>query len=169
MLRARTTFPALALLSLAGCGGKDTGTTAGPATEKFTATLNGSSAVPAVTSTSSGTVTFEATSDSVLTFSLSVANLTGVTQAHLHTAAAGANGATVAWLLPVNGSAPLVASVALNGTIAIGEISPSWIRTSPRLTLDSVKALMRSGRMYVDVHTAAFSAGELRGQVARAP
>jgi len=114
-------------------------------------------------------VTFEATSDSVLTFSLSVANLTGVTQAHLHTAAAGANGATVAWLLPVNGSAPLVASVALNGTIAIGEISPSWIRTSPRLTLDSVKALMRSGRMYVDVHTAAFSAGELRGQVARAP
>ena len=169
MFRSRTTLPALALLSLAGCGGAASGdATLGPADERFNATLAGSSVVPATASTSSGTITFEAR-DSVLKFSLSVANMGGITQAHLHAAAAGANGATLVWLLPVNGNAAQAPSVTLDGVISLGDISPAWIRGTPRLAMDSVKALMRAGRMYVDVHSSTFTNGELRGQVARTP
>lgn len=169
MLRSRSTLPALALLSLAGCGGSAGGDdTTGPAAERFTATLAGSSVVPATASTSSGTITFEAR-DSTLSYSLSVANMTGITQAHLHNAAAGANGATLVWLLPVNGNAAQVPSVTLDGVISIGDIAPGWVRGTPRLAMDSVKALMRAGRLYVDVHSSAFGGGEVRGQVARMP
>ena len=169
MLRSRSTLPALALLTLAGCGSTAAGDTTGPAAERFTATLAGTSVVPATASTNTGTVTFEATTDSTLSFSLSVANMSGITQAHLHSAAAGANGAILAWLLPVNGNAAQQPSVALDGVISIGDIAPAWIRGTPRLAMDSVKALMRAGRVYVDLHSSTFTNGELRGQVARMP
>jgi hypothetical protein len=170
MIRARTALPALALLTLAGCGGEGADTTAGPAPERFIATLTGTRTVPATTSTNTGTVTFESgLTDSVMTFSLSVANMAGITQAHLHNAAAGANGPILVWLLPVNGTAAQTPSVALNGTISLGSIEPAWVRGTPRLAMDSVKALMRAGRLYVDVHSSTFTAGEIRGQVQRAP
>ncbi len=170
MLRSRKTFPALALLTLAGCGTGGTGDdTTGPAAERFSAALAGSSVVPATVSTTTGTITFEAAGDSMINFSLSVTNMSGVTQAHLHNAAAGANGAVLAWLLPVNGNAAQTPSVALDGVISVGDISPTWIRGTPRLAMDSVKALMRAGRVYVDVHSSTFTNGELRGQIARMP
>lgn len=171
MLRSHTTLPALALLTLAGCGGANgPDSTAGPAPERFSASLGGSSVVPATSSTTTGSITLQsAPGDSVLAFSLSVANMSGITQAHLHNAAAGANGATIAWLLPVNGNAAQAPSVTLDGVIGVGDIVPSWVRGNPRLAMDSVKALLRAGRLYVDVHSSAFTAGEIRGQVARAP
>ncbi len=171
MIRARTALPALALLTLSACGGNDgADTAAGPAPERFTAVLNGASVVPATTSTSTGSIRFEsAPGDSVMSFSLSVANMGGITQAHLHNAAAGANGPTLAWLLPVNGNAAQQPSVTLNGEISLGTIEPAWIRSNPRLAMDSVKALLRAGRLYVDVHSSTSTAGEIRGQVQRAP
>lgn len=174
MLRSRTPLTALSIAALAGllagCGGSSgADTAAGPAAERFTASLSGSQVVPATTSTSTGSISFSAASDSTLTFSLSVANMSGITQAHLHNAAAGANGTTLVWLLPVNGTSAQAPSVTLDGVISLGEISPGWVRGTPRLAMDSVKALMRAGRLYVDVHSSTFTAGELRGQVARQP
>ncbi len=171
MSRSRTTLPVLALFALAGCGAKDgPETPAGPTAERFTAVLNGTGVVPATTSTVIGSVSFSAVpGDSILSYTVSVANMTGVTQAHLHNATAGANGAIVAWLLPVNGNAAQAPSVTLDGVISLGEIAPTWIRGAPRLAMDSVKALMRAGRLYVDVHSSTFTAGEIRGQVQRAP
>jgi predicted component of type VI protein secretion system len=134
--------------------------------ERFTATLTAASVVPATSATSSGSITVEVRDDSLLTFALTVNNMTGITQAHLHNAAAGANGPVLAWLLPVNGTAAQAPSVTLSGVVAIGDIAPTWIRGTPRLSMDSVKTLLRNGRLYVDVHTSAFTNGELRGQLA---
>jgi hypothetical protein len=170
MHRTHSTLKALALLTLAGCGSGGGGDdTTGPAPERFTATLAGSSVVPATTSAKTGSITFETVGDSMVNYSLSVASMSGITQAHLHNAASGANGAILAWLLPVNGNAAQAASVELDGVISIGDIAPAWIRGTPRLAMDSVKALMRAGRVYVDVHSSTFTNGELRGQVARQP
>jgi hypothetical protein len=157
------------LAALAGCGAKGDGGVTAPAGERFTATLSAGNVVPATTAASSGSITFEVTNDSLLTFSLTVTNMTGLTQAHIHTGAAGANGAILAWLLPVNGTAAQAPSVPLTGVIAVGDIAPTWIRVTPRISMDSVKALFRDGRAYVDVHTSAFANGEVRGQVGRAP
>lgn len=170
MTQMRAAFPAIALFALAGCGGSDgvTAPTRAPS-ERFSATLTGASVVPANASVNTGSITFETASDSTLAFSLSVSNMDGITQAHLHTAAAGANGATLVWLLPVNGTSAQPASVELSGVIAIGDIDPTWVRGTPRLAMDSVKTLMRTGRLYVDVHSSAFVNGEIRGQVAKLP
>lgn len=170
MRRSRKTLPLVALLALAGCGDKSDGTGPGQvATERFAATFAGTSVVPVTTATSTGRITLDVVDDSLLRFSLNVTNMTGITQAHLHTGASGANGAILAWLLPVNGTAAQSPSVALDGEIAIGDISPTWIRGTPRLAMDSVKALARAGRLYVDVHTSAFPNGEVRGQIAKLP
>lgn len=170
MLRLHTLLPTLALVTLAGCGGDGADATAGPAPERFSATLGGGSVVPATTSTNTGSIILQsAPGDTTLAFSLSVVNMGGITQAHLHLAAAGANGATIAWLLPVNGNAAQSPSVTLDGVISLGDIEPSWVRGSPRLAMDSVKSLLRAGRLYVDVHSSTFTAGEIRGQVRRQP
>ncbi len=171
MLRSRSTLPTLALLTLAGgCGSAGGDETTGPAADRFSATLAGSSVVPAVTTTNTGSVTFSSVpGDSILKFELSVGNMAGITQAHLHTAAAGANGNVLAWLLPVNGNSAQAGSVALSGVISVGDIAPSWIRGTPRLSLDSIKTLITAGRVYVDLHSTTFTNGELRGQVAKLP
>ena len=170
MLRSRSTLPTLALLTLAGCGGAGGDDTTGPAAERFSAALAGTSVVPATTSANTGSITLSVVpGDSILKFELSVGNMAGITQAHLHTAAAGANGNVLAWLLPVNGNAAQAGSVALTGVISIGDIAPSWIRGTPRLAMDSVVALMRAGRAYVDLHSTTLPNGELRGQVAKLP
>ena len=170
MTQMRVLFPAIAVLALTGCGGSDGVTAPTRATgERFLATLTGASVIPANASASTGSITFEAVRDSTLAFSLSVSNMSGITQAHLHTAAVGVNGATLVWLLPVNGTAAQPASVELSGVIAIGDVDPTWVRGTPRLTMDSVKTLLRAGRLYVDVHSSTFVNGEIRGQVARLP
>ena len=166
MRRLRSISALLATLATTACGGDGDGT-AGPASERFCGNLNGASMVPATASTTTGRVTFESVGDSTLRFSLSVVNMTGITQAHLHAGAAGATGQLLVWLLPVNGTAAQAPSVTLDGEISIGDIAPAWIRGTPRLAMDSVKALMRTGRVYVDVHSSAFTGGEIRGQVSR--
>jgi len=170
MMQMRATVSAVALLALSGCGGgADITAPKSTAAERFSASLSGTNVVPANASPNTGSVTFEVSSDSTLAFSLSVGNMRGITQAHLHNAAAGANGATLVWLLPVNGSGAQSESVELSGVISIGDIDPTWVRGTPRLAMDSVKSLMRAGRIYVDVHSSAFTNGELRGQVAKLP
>jgi CHRD domain len=169
MRRQYAGLAAATMVLLAGCGDKGGSDTTGPATEKFSATMSGASVVPAVTTTSTGSVAFEVVGDSLLTFALTVTGMTGLTQAHLHNAATGTTATPLVWLLPVNGTAAQQPSVQLTGVIATGDIAPSWVRGTPRLAMDSVKALLRLGRLYVDVHSAAFPNGEIRGQVARVP
>jgi hypothetical protein len=55
-----------------------------------------------------------------------------------------------------------------NYGVLFGSIQASDIRArpgQPAITIDSLRALMHSGNVYVDVHTAGFAGGEIRGQV----
>lgn len=140
-----------------------------PAPEQFVATLSGANEVPPVTSTASGVATFTAVGDTALSYSITVTGLTGVTMAHIHAAGAGVNGGVVAWLLPPNGTAAQAASGTVNGVLASGRITAAWIRGlsgAAPITLDSLKSRMRSGTVYVNIHTSTNGGGELRGQIA---
>ena len=152
-------------LTLVACDDDDPGA---PTAERWLATLNGANEVPPVTTAGSGVATFEAVGDTAINYTITAANLTGVTMGHLHTGPAGANGGVLVWLLPPNGTAPQEPSGQVSGTIASGRITQAWIRGvggQPAISLDSLKQLLRNRAAYVNIHTSANAGGEIRGQV----
>ena len=113
----------------------------------FHATLNGSSETPANASTASGTATF---TYNPTTYILSgTVNFTGIvaTAAHIHIGAVGVAGSVV---FPLGGASPT---------------SPISF-TSGALTAQQQSDLM-NGLYYVNVHSANFPAGEIRGQLVK--
>jgi hypothetical protein len=120
---------------------------ASAATIDYTAKLTGAREVPKTDS--KGTGAFKGTLDTtskVLTYTLTFDKLSGpATAAHLHgPAARAANAGVLAPLGDKNPSSPVSGSVTL--------------------TDDQIKEL-QSGKVYVNVHTAADPSGEIRGQV----
>ncbi|MCB1282301.1 MAG: CHRD domain-containing protein [Salinibacterium sp.] len=107
----------------------------------FAFTLGGSQEVPAVTTTAQGVgfATLDGSNNLTLSVQHSVA---GATAAHIHFATAGSNGGVVYNL--GSPASPINFSMALNATDV---------------------ANLNAGAWYVNVHSAAFPGGEIRGQI----
>ena len=162
--------PALLLVAAFAVSACDDDDTSAPAPERFTAQLAGSNEVPPVSTAASGTATFTALGDTAIAYEVTVTGLTGTTMGHIHAGAAGVNGGVLVWLLPPDGTAPQAPGPTVNGVLASGRIRASSIRGiggAAPISLDSLKALLRSGNAYVNLHTQQFGGGELRGQVVR--
>ncbi|MBT4613324.1 MAG: CHRD domain-containing protein [Gemmatimonadetes bacterium] len=119
----------------------------------LTATLDRSQAGNPV---SGGTGTFTLSADRTsLTYEISVVGVPNVTAAHLHNAAAGSNGGVVR---------------SLSGSIVDGAWVSAGVWTASDdtqpLTLDAVRLLV-TRQIYINVHTADYGPGEVRGQVLR--
>ena len=114
--------------------------------DNFEASLSGYNEVPPVASVASGVVSMRMVADDgVLEVTFSVANLAGtLTGAHIHLGALGQNGGVALSLAPPSGS--------FSETYDITGMS------------DLVTAL-RAGDAYVNVHSSAYTGGEIRGQV----
>lgn len=112
----------------------------------FTTTLNGASEVPATASTATGTANF--TYDKTTYILKGAVTFTGITPTagHIHKAAVGANGGVI---FPLTAATPLTSPVNF---------------TSPPLTVEQRADLM-ANMYYVNLHTAAFPNGEIRGQL----
>jgi hypothetical protein len=136
-------------------------TDADPVTEKFAAPLlNGAKERPTpVTTTATGAATFVIASPGTIQFTLSVAGITGVTMAHIHTAVADSAGPIVVPLF--NTTTP---TGQLSGTLASGTLNAASITLSG-VSMDSLFSLMRRGRTYVNVHTVAHPLGEIRALI----
>jgi hypothetical protein len=95
-----------------------------------------------------------------LSYKLIVANIESVVAAHLHLGAVNANGGVVV---------PLYMGRALlspQGVIAEGVItSASLIGPMKGMTLADLIAAIEAGRIYTNVHSVTYPAGEIRGQV----
>ena len=137
----RLTFATLALAS--------TVVFAGPAfAEKFKATLDGKSEVPANASAGTGTadLDYDAASKK-LTWKLTYSGLSGpATAAHFHGPVEAGKNAGVAVAIPNATSSPVEGSATLT---------------------DAQAADLLAGKYYVNVHTAANPGGEIRGQVSK--
>lgn len=103
-----------------------------------------------VTSDASGTASIVVT-DAGVAFKITVDGLTGpMTNAHFHGGAAGVDGPPVRTILND-----------FEGTTAFG----FWTANDSEPLTDELLADLLLGNLYLNVHTAAYGAGELRGQV----
>lgn len=109
----------------------------------YVATLDGAQETPPVATAASGSATLTLNPDDSLTYSVTTTGLTG-TMAHIHSGAVGVPG-------------PILINLAGGPT--------TWAGTTAALTAEQL-ALLRGGTLYVNVHTAANVAGEVRGQIA---
>ena len=100
-----------------------------------------------------------------LSYKLNVANIENVTQAHIHMAPSGANGAIVAWLYPSAPPAQLIPGRS-SGTLGEGTLTAaSLVGPLAGRPLSALLDAIASGNAYVNVHTSQFPPGEVRGQV----
>ncbi|MEQ9261958.1 MAG: CHRD domain-containing protein [Owenweeksia sp.] len=115
----------------------------------FTAKMTGGQEVPAVSTNALGVATFFLNEDmDSLCINATAANLSGpITGIHIHTGARGVNGAVLIDLTPE-----------VRGNRIISTL------TGSNLTSTLIKAMIE-GSLYLNVHTAANSNGEIRGQI----
>lgn len=119
---------------------------------------------PAITSAGSGVVTFE-DKGSLITWSMTLTNMTNVTVSHIHLGSAAAvapNTGPVIINLFVPNRAPGNEIGTVNGVVAEGTITNA---NSPTVKLDSLRVLFNNGNAYANVHTAANPGGEIRDQI----
>ena len=128
----------------------------GPTVERFSATLTGASEVPPVTTTATGSAVVEFTATG-LTYTVNVTGIQNVTLAHIHgPAAPGVNAGVILNLNP-------------NLTVTTGLLASGTATTTnaAAISMDSLKALIRNGNAYVNVHNTANPGGHIRGQLVR--
>ena len=128
-----------------------TGTYVG--SSNFGATIDGTQA--STTSTGSGSGTFKLNAlKTQFTYSLSVTGLADLTAAHFHNAAAGSTGGVVRALsFATTDSVTWTAAGTWSATEVDQPLTPALVTE------------LEAGNIYVNVHTTAVPAGEIRGQV----
>ncbi len=147
-------FVLMAMLPALGSGAEKT--------HAYKAELSGHAVIPMATTTAKGMATFETTmSGKELTFKLTVEDIENVTAAHIHIAKKGKNGPPVAGLF-----AGPKKEGKFSGTLGEGTITDKDLvgPMAGKTVKDLIKAL-RSGELYVNVHTDKYPDGELRGQI----
>jgi hypothetical protein len=134
--------------------------TTGPNPPTYTATLSGANEKPtAVTSSGTGVATFVDLGTEI-DWTLQFDGLTNAFASHIHGP----------------GDANAVVGVIINLFLPVGNtgapkpITQHGVITNDsnvNVSLDSLRTLFNNGMAYVNIHTTAHNAGEIRGQVAR--
>ncbi|MEP6730421.1 MAG: CHRD domain-containing protein [bacterium] len=141
---------------LSACG-SDSAVAAGNAT--YVAVLTGARELPAVQTGATGTATFTRNGTSV-EYSVSASGFTTpLTVGHVLIGGPGVVG-------------PVIAAfniAAQSGIVATGTIDLSRSVTQGNITIsgDSLRALFDNGNAYVNLHSAAWPGGEIRGQIVK--
>jgi hypothetical protein len=132
-----------------------------PVEENFGATMDGLSERPTTLNTgATGNAGFTITSNGTITYTIKVAGLSSMpTAMHIHGPAD--MNATAGPVLTFDTPPQLQ-----TGTLAEGTIDAARMQ-GQGISFDSLKALMRNGMAYLNVHTATHKDGEIRGQIVR--
>ena len=116
-----------------------------PSSTCYSSTLSGANEVPANTSTTTGQGRFVLSSAGKLSYQITFNGLTAPeTVQHIHKAAPGMSGGVV---FPLPAGSPKIGTLTLS---------------------DAQLADLRAGLYYVNIHSGAFPAGEIRGQIVQA-
>jgi hypothetical protein len=141
---------------LGGCGSDNPTATA---RVTYVANLSGANESPRVMTAATGAATLVRTGHT-LTYTVTASGFTTpLTVGHIQIGAAGVIG-------------PVIVAFTLlgqSGTVATGSIDLSVLVTQGNITIsgDSLVTLFENGNAYVNLHTAAFPGGEIRGQIVK--
>lgn len=135
-------------------------------TDNFRAHAHGGEEVPPVETKAQGQAVFQLSDDGEeISYTLIVANIMDVTQAHIHRAPTGETGDVVAWLYPSGPPSELIPG-RFQGVLAEGVIgSADLVGPLAGMDLAALVEDLRTGNAYVNVHTLAHPPGEIRGQI----
>src|SRR5690606_139680 len=130
----------------------------------FDAQLSGGEEVPAVTTEGAGYVSVTLSEDgSSLDYRLYANGLVDMTMAHIHVGAEGENGPPLVFLFGPADPPMTSDGLLAEDTIVEADLIP--VEGVFDGTMAQLIELIRSGNTYVNVHTAANPAGEIRGQL----
>jgi hypothetical protein len=132
----------------------------------FRAHLSGAEQVVPIDTRGQGQAVFQLSEDGLaLHYKLIVANIEDVFMAHIHFAPAGENGAVVAWLYPA-APPPVPIPGRSDGVLAAGVITAAnLVGPLEGQTMADLIEAISMGQTYVNVHTAEYPDGEIRGQI----
>jgi hypothetical protein len=132
------------------------------AEKSFHAKLTGHDEVPSVETKAKGEVTFKLSSDGKeLSYKLHVKNIDNPNAAHIHLGLKGKSGPPLANLFTGPKKEGKFSGVLSEGTIGAEDLKGDLMGKS----LYDLVQLIKSGKIYVNVHTDANPDGEIRGQV----
>lgn len=130
----------------------------------FGAQLSGSNEVPEVTTAGTGFTAFSANSaQTAIDYTLITHSLTDVVQAHIHIGTPDVNGPVAVFLF-----GPASPPVTSDGILAQGTITEADLIATADVfdgTMATLIDHLRAGSAYVNVHTTANAAGEIRGTI----
>ena len=136
----------------------------------FRAHLSGRAEVPvAVDTQAQGQAIFQLSKDGTeMHYKLIAANIENLFMAHIHLAAADANGPIVVWLYgtPPAGPDEDLIPGRFDGVLAEGTITAAdLVGPLAGKTLADLLQAMQDGGTYVNIHTIQYPPGEIRGQI----
>ena len=159
----RFLFAGLLIATLIGCdlifpsSDGDHGTFA-----EYTVALSGDNEVPPVDTDATGEATIEVNEGrTALNYRLMVSAIDSVVAAHIHLGEPGENGPVVVPLFGGPATSVQADSVIAEGTITQDDL----VNDLEGQPFQALVGAMESGNAYVNVHTAANPAGEIRGQI----
>jgi hypothetical protein len=153
-MRASRVFTVLAAVAAIGVACKDDTTGIPSGLEVYTATLKGANEAPTpVTTTATGTAIVTVLGDQVTWKVDIVTPIDSIILGHIHRH----HPDSVAGNVQVD-FVPAATGPGFTGTATLG---------SKAAVHDSILALMRAGRAYVNIHTKAHTGGEIRGTLVR--
>jgi hypothetical protein len=130
-------FVGVLTFSIAGHSGSVRG-------DEIKVTLSGNQEIPPVTTSASGTGTFNVGEDKSVSGKVTITGL-AVTVAHIHEAPAGSNGPII---IPLTKTSDTV-----------------WVVPAGAKLTDAQYASYKAGNLYYNFHTEAHKSGEIRGQI----
>jgi hypothetical protein len=144
-----------------------TGVNANPTLPTFGAQLSGFHETPSIFTSSTGT--FEGAADTnaqSISFTLTYSGLSApVLFAHIHFGEKHVAGAIVAFLCGGGGKPACPQEGTVTGNVAAGDVIGVDPQGVPAGSFDALLAAIVSGSAYVNVHSTAHPAGEIRGQI----
>jgi CHRD domain len=133
--------------------------------DRFSAHLDGYQEVPTLSSPGRGKFRAEV-DDGEIDYRLSYTGLTGVTAAHIHLGRPAVNGGVIAFLCGGGGKPACPASAGtVTGTIVAADIMAIAAQGLAAGDFDAAVDALDAEAVYVNVHTAAFPMGEIRGDI----